>query len=289
MLTTENLRVMFEEHAKSDEITQEQVIAVIGKNLPGAAQAIRQALHQLAQSRHPSTNEQCRVLEIAWNLFGVRGCLNSILPHADQTAFAMFVVDKLRSNAGDFSDSDLNSLEVPTSSEAVWAAVKQARVRRIKDEAQRVLANPAELTSDLKEVKRYAEAYGFPVVLGDLLEKVQVEFLKGDGFDQAGMLKHLRTFFEQLHVEVAKKLHDAKPETIDQTPMTQCQNVIDHLCNKGVLPENAKAFARGLYGLLSSEGVHKLQSTREYVRLCRNMVAEYGLILFYELDRRLAE
>jgi hypothetical protein len=29
------------------------------------------------------------------------------------------------------------------------------------------------------------------------------------------------------------------------------------------------------------------QSEREYVRLCRNQVAEYALVLFFELERRL--
>jgi hypothetical protein len=39
---------------------------------------------------------------------------------------------------------------------------------------------------------------------------------------------------------------------------------------------------------LSNEGVHAIKSEREYVRLCRNMVAEFALVLFFELERRLA-
>jgi hypothetical protein len=38
-------------------------------------------------------------------------------------------------------------------------------------------------------------------------------------------------------------------------------------------------------GFFSEEGAHALKSDREYVRLCRNMIAEYALILFFELDR----
>jgi hypothetical protein len=49
----------------------------------------------------------------------------------------------------------------------------------------------------------------------------------------------------------------------------------------------AKALGRALYGVLSEEGVHALRADPEYVRLCRNMIAEYALVLFFELERRL--
>lgn len=101
-------------------------------------------------------------------------------------------------------------------------------------------------------------------------------------------MKHLRTFFERLHEQVAIKLHAEKPETRDGTDLLKCQQIIDHLERQDVLTTKTKALGRALYSILSEEGVHALESTREYVRLCRNMVAEYGLILFYELERRLA-
>lgn len=126
-------------------------------------------------------------------------------------------------------------------------------------------------------------------MLNGLLDKVQAEFGKEDGFDQKAMMGHLRTFFEKLHEHVALALHGRKPETKDGTDLTKCQQVIDYLARKSVLSDKARCLGRILYGILSEEGAHALESTREYVRLCRNMVAEYGLILFYELDRRLAE
>jgi hypothetical protein len=55
-----------------------------------------------------------------------------------------------------------------------------------------------------------------------------------------------------------------------------------------VLTDKMFEFGKALYGVLSNEGVHAIKSTREYVRLCRNMTAEYALVLFFELERRLS-
>jgi hypothetical protein len=46
-----------------------------------------------------------------------------------------------------------------------------------------------------------------------------------------------------------------------------------------------------VYSILSdgNYGVHALKATRDYTRLCRNMVVEYAVTLFFELERRLAE
>jgi hypothetical protein len=48
-----------------------------------------------------------------------------------------------------------------------------------------------------------------------------------------------------------------------------------------------KALGRALYGVHSEEGVHALKADPEYVWLCRNMIAEYALVLFFEGERRL--
>ena len=62
--------------------------------------------------------------------------------------------------------------------------------------------------------------------------------------------------------------------------------MIDYLQRKEVLTNKMQALGRALYGVLSNEGVHAIKAEREYVRLCRNMVTEYALVLFYELERR---
>ena len=58
-----------------------------------------------------------------------------------------------------------------------------------------------------------------------------------------------------------------------------------------MLTEKFGQLARCVYSILSdgNYGVHALKATRDYTRLCRNMVVEYAVTLFFELERRLAE
>ena len=62
---------------------------------------------------------------------------------------------------------------------------------------------------------------------------------------------------------------------------------LDFLKRKAVLTEKMFDLGKALYGVLSNQGVHAIKSEHEYVRLCRNMVAEYALVLFFELERTL--
>ena len=63
--------------------------------------------------------------------------------------------------------------------------------------------------------------------------------------------------------------------------------VLDFLERHGVLTDKMKELSKALYGVLSNEGVHAITSRRDYVRLFRNMVIEYAIVLFHELDRRI--
>ena len=74
------------------------------------------------------------------------------------------------------------------------------------------------------------------------------------------------------------------------TEVTKCGQAIDYLERKGVTTTKIKELGRCLYGILSDGdyGVHALKASRDYTRLCRNMVVEYAVTLFFELERRLA-
>ncbi len=288
MLSPANILVMFEELA-TGKVRHEHAVALAKKDLGGTVRPITQVLSDLGRNKHPTTNEACRVMEVALELYGMTNCLTRVFPSASQVAFTTFIVDKLRHDRSKFNDEDLARLEVPTSSNDILSGVRLARIAHIEEEGQQLLANPTELTNDLKEIQGLVSSYSFPPALNALLDKVQAEFCKGDSFDQAAMMGHLRTFFEKLHQHVSMTLQVKKPDSKDATDLTKCQQVIDYLARKDVLSTKTQALGRALYGILSEKGVHALESTREYVRLCRNMVAEYGLILFYELDRRLKE
>ncbi len=58
------------------------------------------------------------------------------------------------------------------------------------------------------------------------------------------------------------------------------------LKNKEFLTPQQDKLARGLYAVLSDEGVHPLISDQEFARLSRNMVIEYGLMFLTMFAKR---
>ncbi len=155
----------------------------------------------------------------------------------------------------------------------------------IESFADRLPNNEAELSADVGELKQTVRDFGFSAELNETLAKVEAGIGSGDEFDQAALLKHLRTFFEQFHREAGEELRRKKPAAIDGTPLDKCGQAIDYLARKSVLTDKMQALGRALYGVLSNEGVHKLKAEREYVRLCWNIVVEYSKVVLFELER----
>lgn len=221
-----------------------------------------------------------------WRLCGSTACLKGpFLGHDD--ALNGFLGDKLHKTPDDFSDDDLDYLLARGLQSAELVRIVQRN--RVLAKVKVYRSQQAELTADVAKVKNRVATYGFNADLNSLLEKVEDGLVgKGDKFDQAALLKHLRTFFEKLHQQVGETLRNRLPQTVDGTDLTKCGQAIDFLQRKGVLTEKMRDLARALYSVLSNEGVHAIKSEREYIRLCRNMVAEYALVLFFELDRVLS-
>ena len=70
------------------------------------------------------------------------------------------------------------------------------------------------------------------------------------------------------------------------TVLDKWDPAITFLKHKSFLTEQQEKFARGLYTLLSDEGVHPLIAEREFARLLRNMVIEYGLMFLTMLQKK---
>jgi hypothetical protein len=200
-----------------------------------------------------------------------------------------YLTAKLRDGLDEFSDEDLNAFLQATYDKPIHAEVKKAQARKLIPIADLLIRNPPDLNRDIAEVRKRVSAYQFTEDLNEVLGKVEDGLAAGgDQYDQAAMLKHLRTFYEKLHEQVGLKLRAEKvPVALDGADLTKCQQAIDYLERGGVLTDKMKALGRALYGVLSEEGVHALKADPEYVRLCRNMIAEYALVLFFELEQRL--
>jgi hypothetical protein len=230
----------------------------------------------------------CRVLDVYWMVFGPQQAAIMFCLH-DIALVETFLTAKLRDALHEFSDEDLDGFLRATYDKPIHAEVKKAQARKLIPIADLLIRNPPDLNRDIAEVKKRVSAYQFTEDLNEVLDKVEDGLATGgDEYDQAAMLKHLRTFFEKLHEQVGIKLRAEKvPVAVDGADLMKCQQAIDYLERRGVLTDRMKALGRALYGVLSEEGVHALKADTEYVRLCRNMIAEYALVLFFELERRL--
>lgn len=230
-----------------------------------------------------------RLLEFVWKFFGPHSCIEYHFIVVRQFAVAeLFVESQLSENPEQFSDPDMRL--VAQDWPKLAPRITEIQQKRIGARANLLLSQPRELNADVRKVQDYVSEYSFSPDLNKLLNKVEAGLAGSkDDFDHAALLKHVRTFFEILHKQVAEQLQQEKPAMADNTDLSKCQQAIDYLERKEVLTEKMKNLGRSLYGVLSEQGVHALKTDREYVRLCRNMVAEYALILFHELDRRLKE
>lgn len=236
------------------------------------------------------------LFDLVWVLCGPEQSMRTNFAKChDQKAILGYIRSKLKSEPDAFKDEDLDCIEQTYSIHILvepLLAIDLRRVRadRLKKEIAARRQIPTDLNTDVQTVRAKISAYSFGDDLNSLLQKVDDEMADdGDPFDQAAILKHLRTFFEKLHEQAGTKLRTERPETVDQTPLGSCGQALDFLRRKDVLTGKMVDLGKALYGVLSNEGVHAIKSEREYVRLCRNMVVEYALALFFELDRRLAK
>jgi hypothetical protein len=277
----------------SGVLSPERAAALFREKIDGARYYLPDRLGAtLRDTRYQETTDldgpAGRVLDLYWRVFGPRDSVVMFCLH-DVPLVEAYLTAKLRDALDEFSDEDLDAFHRATYDKPIHGEVKKAQARKLIPVADLLLRNPPDLNRDIAEVKKRVSAYHFTEDLNEVLDKVEHGLAAGgDRYDQAAMLKHLRTFYEKLHEQVGLKLRAEKvPASVDGADLTKCQQAIDYLERRGVLTDRMKALGRALYGVLSEEGVHSLKADREYVRLCRNMIAEYALVLFFELERRL--
>jgi hypothetical protein len=95
----------------------------------------------------------------------------------------------------------------------------------------------------------------------------------------------LRSFLEHLHRKSAEAIANATNETVAD----KWGDATLFLRQHGYFTQQQEAFSASLYTLLSDESVHPLTTEREYARLLRNVVIEYGVMFLTVLDKRVVK
>ena len=169
--------------------------------------------------------------------------------------------------------------EVPEVADVLVEQCREARFLYLR-ESLTVGAN-LEINQDKIRVSDYLDRLGFPEDLAVSLNEAESLYQEAaSGFDFKSSMGHLRAFLENLHLEVCRKVHQLSGGDLPD----RWGGTLEFLQNHGLLTKQEKLFVIPFYTLLSDEGVHPLQTRREYARLLRNICIEYGLLLLTKLD-----
>jgi hypothetical protein len=140
-----------------------------------------------------------------------------------------------------------------------------------------------ETEADRAQVVTFLEALGFNPVLKLALEEAEKEYRDASNvFQLKNCLGHLRSFLEHLHRESARAIASAVGETV----VDRWGDATTYLRNKMIFTKQHEAFVTTLYTLISDTSVHPLGTDREYARLLRNVVIEYGVMFLSTLAKK---
>jgi hypothetical protein len=140
-----------------------------------------------------------------------------------------------------------------------------------------------EIESDMLKVEGFLVKLRFSTDMIKALNAAEGDYKStASKFELKNCLGHLRSFLEHLHRESAKSIASATGQTVAE----RWGDTTLYLRQEGVFTRQHEAFAASLYTLLSDESVHALTAEREYARLLRNVVIEYGVMLLTVLDKR---
>jgi hypothetical protein len=139
-----------------------------------------------------------------------------------------------------------------------------------------------EIDNDKVKIQSFIDTLGFDPLLAATLKKAD-DIYNGnpDAFDLKSCIGHVRSFIEHLHIDAGQAIAKA----VNKNVVADWNSTLTFLVNNGFLSLQQDKFARGLYALLSDEGVHPLIAELEFARLLRNMSIEYGLMFLTMFEK----
>jgi hypothetical protein len=140
-----------------------------------------------------------------------------------------------------------------------------------------------EIESDKVKVVGFLDSLGFNPLLAASLARAEQQYSSASGpFDWKECLGHIRSFYEHMNIDAGQAIANSLGKNV----VDQWDPTLTFLKNSKFFTEQQDKFARGLYTLLSDEGVHPLIAEKEFARLLRNVVIEYGLMFLIMLEKK---
>jgi hypothetical protein len=140
-----------------------------------------------------------------------------------------------------------------------------------------------EIESDTLRVEGFLVKLGFSPDMVQALNAAESDYKSAaSAFELKNCLGHLRSFLEHLHRQSVKSIAAVAGDTVTD----RWGEATTYLRQQGYFTIQHERFIASLYTLLSDESVHPLTADREYARLLRNVVIEYGVMFLTVLDKR---
>jgi len=140
-----------------------------------------------------------------------------------------------------------------------------------------------EVDADRTTVESFLVKLGFDSKMVGALNAAESDYKTASNtFELKSCLGHLRSFLEFLHRESAESISSIPKDVYKDS----WGGATDYLRKKGLITKQHESFVTALYTLMSDDGVHALGTEREYARLLRNMVIEYGLMFLTMLNKK---
>jgi hypothetical protein len=158
---------------------------------------------------------------------------------------------------------------------------EQARFFYLKGALQRTVN--LEVESDKAKVEGYLATLGFSNDMIKALNAAENDYRSTTNpFELKSCLGHIRSFLEHLHREAARSIAAAAGATV----VDRWGDVTIFLRQQGYFTREHEEFITSLYKLISDTSVHPLGAEREYARLLRNVVIEYGVMFLTTLAKK---
>jgi len=170
--------------------------------------------------------------------------------------------------------------EIVDSIDGFLQECEQARYFYLKGGLQQTRS--PEVEGDKKAVVDYLTTLGFDDLMVKSLNAAEQDMqITATPFELKNALGHLRSFLEQLHIQGAGKVLQS-----GETLPGNWGRATKLLRDKGIISQKEEEFITSLYTIVSDEAIHPLIAAREYARLFRNIVIEYGLLFLTSLQKK---
>jgi hypothetical protein len=171
--------------------------------------------------------------------------------------------------------------QIVKSIDGIAQECRQARFWYLKGRLQRTVN--IEVESDKSRIEGFLTKLGFNDDMIKTLNAAENDYRSTTNpFELKSCLGHIRSFLEHLHREAAKSIAAAAGDTV----VDRWGDATAYLRQQGYFTKQHETFIASLYTLISDTSVHPLGAEREYARLLRNVVIEYGVMFLTVLAKK---